>query len=254
MRLGWWGVCASALLSLAACGSGAPTEPSGQFAGEVVVFAASSLTNTFTLMAEAFEDEYPGADVQLNLAGSSTLREQILAGAPADVFASANEENMERVDEGGELGSDPATFATNTLSLAVPAGNPGGVSGVEDLGNSSLLVGLCNESVPCGQFAEQMLATAGVEASVDTNEADVRALLTKIGADELDVGVVYVTDIEATAGVDGIEIPADVNVVATYPIATLTAAQNQELAELFVDFVLSTEGQGIMTAAGFGPP
>jgi molybdate transport system substrate-binding protein len=223
--------------------------------GTVLVFAASSLTDAFDEIETTFEAEYPGVDVQLNLAGSSSLREQILEGAPADVFASANQSNMDQVIEAGEVDGDAPVFVANLLQIAVPAGNPAGVAGLEDFAREELLIGLCAEGVPCGDFARQALANAGVEASIDTNEPDVRALLTKIGADELDAGIVYVTDIAAGGeGVEGIDIADDQNVVASYPVAPLAEAPNPEAAAAFVEFVLSEEGQSILVSYGFAAP
>lgn len=247
---------AAALLMTVSCGSephDSGTDASTEISGQVVVFTAASLTDVFDSMAIAFEAEFPGAEVQLNLAGSSTLREQILGGAPADVFASADERNMEVVGSAGELGSEPAIFARNSLLIAVPASNPGDVTSLADLADPELFVGICAEGVPCGDFARAVLDAAGVEASIDTNEGDVRALLTKIEADELDAGIVYATDVASSAGVVGVKIPPEVNVEVRYPIATMAAAQNPEVAEAFVTFVLSPQGQEIIVAGGFGP-
>jgi molybdate transport system substrate-binding protein len=248
---------AAALLIAVSCGSethdsGTEINASTEISGQVVVFTAASLTDGFDTMATAFEAEFPGAEVQLNLAGSSTLREQILGGAPAGVFASADERNMEVVGSAGELGSTPAIFARNSLQIAVPASNPGGVASLADLADPDLFVGICAEGVPCGDFARMVLDAAGVDASIDTNEGDVRALLTKIEADELDAGIVYATDVASSAGVAGIKIPREVNVEVRYPIATLAAAPNPGVAEAFVAFVLSPEGQDIIVAGGFG--
>ncbi|MGH8915010.1 MAG: molybdate ABC transporter substrate-binding protein, partial [Acidimicrobiia bacterium] len=197
----------------------------------------------------------PGVDVILNLAGSSALREQILEGAPVDVFASANTSNMDQVVEAGEVAGEPEIFAYNLLQIAVPAGNPAGVTSLGDFADEELLIGLCAEDVPCGEFARTAIENAGVVPAVDSNEPDVRALLTKIEAGELDAGVTYVTDVESTGGsVEGVDIPEDVNVVAEYPIATLADAPNPDAAAAFVAFVLSDEGQSILTSYGFTSP
>lgn len=244
-------VIAAALIA-AACGS-ATTNSGTEISGSVVVFAAASLTDVFDAMGTAFEAEFPGTDVQLNLAGSSTLREQILGGAPADVFAPADERNMSVVDSAGVLASEPVIFAHNVLKIAVPRSNPGRVAGLADLADPDLLVGICAEGVPCGDFARLALNSAGVEASIDTNEGNVRALLTKIEANELDAGIVYATDIGSTSGVAGIEIPDEVNVDVRYPIADLEGARSSATASAFVDFVLSPAGQEIIVAEGFVP-
>lgn len=223
--------------------------------GELLVSAAASLTNAFAEMESAFEEANPDVDVVLNFGSSSALREQILEGAPADVFASANTSNMGQVAEAGELSGEAEIFATNSLQIAVPAGNPGGVTGLEDFAREELLIGLCAEVVPCGDFGRQALDNAGVTASIDTNEPDVRALLTKIEDGELDAGITYVTDVLSTSGtVEGLEIPAEANVVAEYPIATLAGAPNPDAAVAWVEFVLSDEGQAILTSYGFTSP
>jgi molybdate transport system substrate-binding protein len=223
--------------------------------GSILVFAAASLTDAFGEVESAFETANPDADVEFNFAGSSALREQILEGAPADVFASANPSNMDQVVEAGGVAGEPQIFVLNELQIAVPAGNPGGVTGLDDFADAGLLIGLCAEEVPCGEFGRQALAAAGVEPSIDTNEPDVRALLTKLEADELDAGIVYVTDVAASGdAVEGVDIPAEFNVVAEYPIGALAEAPNSAGAEAFVEFVLSPEGQQILTSYGFGSP
>jgi molybdate transport system substrate-binding protein len=224
--------------------------------GELLVFAAASLTDAMAEVESAFEDANPDADVRLNLASSSALREQIFEGAPADVFMSANASNMDQVVDAGEAG-DPEVFATNILQIAVPAGNPADVTGLEDFADDTLLIGLCDEEVPCGDFGRQALENAGVTPSIDTNEPDVRALLTKVAEGELDAGIVYVTDVLApdfADDVDGIDIATDDNVVAEYPIAALASAPNPDAASAFVDFILSDGGQAILNAYGFGSP
>lgn len=219
--------------------------------GTVTVFAAASLTDAFGEIESAFEEAHPDVDVVLNLAGSSALREQILADAPADVFASANPSNMTQVVDAGKAeGSE--VFVTNELQIAVPVGNEAGVDGLDDFANADLAIGLCAEEVPCGQFGREALANAGVTPSVDTDAPDVRALLTLVETDELDAGIVYRTDVlSAGDAVEGIDIPADQNVIAEYPIATLTGAPNPDAAAAFVEFVLSEEGQAILASYGF---
>jgi molybdate transport system substrate-binding protein len=222
--------------------------------GDITVFAAASLTDAFTELGTTFESENADVSVEFNFGASSALREQILAGAPADVFASANPSNMEQVVDGGAA-SDPEDFVTNRLEIAVPAGNGAGVTGLDDFADPDLLIGLCAEQVPCGEFGRQALAGAGVIPSIDTNEPDVRSLLTKVEAGDLDAGIVYVTDVLAAGdAVEGVEIAADDNVVATYPIATLTDAGNAEGADAFVEFVLSEDGQEILRSYGFAAP
>lgn len=234
-------------LALAGCGTGGGD-------GSITVFAAASLTDAFGAIADGFEAENPGVSVTLNFAGSSSLREQIRQGAPADVFASANPAVMRELVDAGAVDA-PEPFASNTLEIVVPAGNPGGVDSLDDFADESLLVGLCAEEVPCGEFARRVLALSGVEASLDTNEPDVRALLTKIGAGELDAAIVYRTDVLAGGGdVEGIEIPEMQNAVASYPVAVVADSDRRDVAGAFVDFVLGEDGQTILREHGFGRP
>lgn len=252
------------VLLIAACGgdddddaddSAATTEAAeSTLEGDITVFAAASLTDAFDEVGAAFGEANPDVNVEFNYGPSSGLREQILEGAPADVFASANTSNMDQVVEGGAAES-PEEFVTNRLQIAVPSGNPGGVDGLDDFADPDLLIGLCAEDVPCGEFGREALANAGVTPEVDTNEADVRALLTKVESGDLDAGIVYITDVLAAGdAVEGVDIPEEDNVAATYPIASLTDAGNAEVAEAFVEFVLSEDGQEILASYGFGSP
>ena len=241
-------VAAVTALALAACGGGSSD-------GEVLVSAAASLTDAFEEIEEAFERTNPDIDVIMNLGGSSALREQILSGAPVDVFASANPENMEQVAAAELLAGDADVFVTNRLQVAVPAGNPAAIEGITDFGNGSLLLGLCAEGVPCGIYGRKALEKAGINPTIDTAEPDVRALLNKIELGELDAGIVYVTDVASTdGGVEGIDIAESQNAVADYPIATLADAPNPEAAARFVAFVLSEEGASILRGFGFSTP
>lgn len=240
---------ASAGLAATGCGDDDP----GDAQASVTVFAAASLTDAFAEVADAFEAAHPQAAVELSFAGSSSLREQILAGAPADVFASADEAEMDRLAAEGAV-SEPQPFATNRLQIAVPAGNPAGVDDVRDLADPELLVGLCAPRVPCGELARRALDRASVTASVDTHEPHVRALSAKIAAGELDAGIVYVTEVVSAGGaLEGIDIGA-ADVSATYPIVTVADAEDPEAAHAFVDFVLGDHGQSILRSFGFGTP
>lgn len=216
----------------------------------VVVGAAASLTDAFEEIAAAFESTHPGVDVELNFAGSSALREQILDGSPVDVFASANLDTMQAVVDAGRVSEAGAQeFTTNELTIVVPPGNPGRVTGLEDFARPELLIGLCAIEVPCGGFAREVFASAGIAPVVDTEEPDVRALLTKVAAGELDAGIVYLTDSHG-ADVEPISIPDRNNIVARYAIAALDGSADAS-AE-FVRFVMSAHGQEILATHGFG--
>lgn len=242
-------------LMLTGCAAGAPESPAPDAVeGTVTVLAAASLTDTFDALATSFESEYPGVDVVLGYGGSSALATQITEGAPADVFAAANESTMQVVVDAGDA-QTPVVFATNTLELVVPAGNPARVTGLADLGNADLAIALCDPAVPCGSAAQALLASAGVTAQPDTLEQDVKAVLTKIELGEADAGLVYLTDVVAAGGaVEGIEVPEASDVVNRYPIAALSAAPNPVAARTWVDFVLSEAGQRALADAGFVAP
>lgn len=240
-------------MAIAGCGDEAEGDVASE--GVLLVSAAASLTDAFTAIEAAFEVVNPGVDVALNLASSSALRVQILEGAPVDVYASSNTSNMDEVVAAGETAGEPKIFARNQLQIAVPAGNPAGVTGLGDLADESLLIGLCAEGVPCGDFGRRALRNAGVAAAADTNEPDVRALLTKVEAGELDAGIVYVTDVLSTGGaVQGIDIHEDQNVVVDFPIAALARAPNPDGAAAFVAFVVSDPGRAILAEHGFALP
>ncbi|MDH4119691.1 MAG: molybdate ABC transporter substrate-binding protein [Acidimicrobiia bacterium] len=219
------------------------TACAGQSDPVIRVSAAASLTGVFTQMASEYTTT-TGIEVDLNFAGSSALREQILEGAPVDVYASADESNMQRVVDAGAA-TTAQVFATNSLVIAVPAGNPGNVTGLADLERPDLLVGVCADGVPCGDLARALLEAAGVQASVDTNEPDVRALVTKIETGELDAGLVYRTDLGDS--LESIAVPA--HPPTRYMLASLTDAGGD-----FVAWVRSERGSEILRAAGFGAP
>ena len=221
----------------------------------LTVFAAASLTDAFTALAAAYEAAHPGTAVTLNFAASSALREQILAGAPADVFASASTGDVDRLAAAGALAGEATTFARNRMTIAVPPGNPAAVTGPADFADPDLLIGLCAEEVPCGGYARRALEAAGVVASLDSNEPDVRSLLTKIEAGELDAGIVYVTDVVSAGGaVETVPLPQAAAVEATYPIAVLAAAPHPGAAADFTAFVLSPPGLAVLAAQGFLAP
>ena len=247
------------LCLLVACGRGGGG-PGGAtdrdaISGEVIVFAAASLTDVFADLGATFERTHPGATVVFNFGPSSGLAASITEGAPADVFAAADERAMDRVADAGELDGLPVTFARNRMAMAVPPGNPGEVDGLEDLADPERLVGLCAENVPCGHLGRMVLADAGVRAQVDTEEPDVRALLTKIEAGDLDVGLVYRTDVQAAGTrVEGIAIADDDNASTSYPVAVPAGSENPGAAAAFVDLVTSAEGRRVLRRHGFGAP
>ncbi len=238
------------LTPIAACGDDAGA------ADEVTirVFAAASLTESFTALGEQFERDHPGTKVELNFGPSSGLAEQIASGAPADVFASASASNMDTLARSGEV-KNSEEFASNRMEIAVPPDNPANISQVDDLAKDGVKVAVCQAQVPCGKVAAEVFANAGLTVQPATEEVDVKSVLTKVTLGEVDAGVVYVTDVLAAGDkVKGIDIPDDQNASTTYPIATLEGSEHQEEAAGFVDLVLSSDGAEVLEAAGFQTP
>ena len=256
---------ATATLTLAACGGGSPdggdsaagtgsAAGSATVSGGITVFAAASLTESFTALGKSFESQNPGTKVTFSFGPSSGLAEQINQGAPADVFASASTKNMDQVVS-TQNAADPVTFANNTMEIAVPPDNPAKVSQIGDLADKGTKVVLCAEDVPCGVSARAVFRNAGITVTPVSNEVDVKSTLAKITLGEADAGIVYVTDVRAAgAKVTGIEIPDDVNASTAYPIATLKASKNAALAKAFENYVLSDAGGTELAAAGFAKP
>ncbi|HSJ83725.1 MAG TPA: molybdate ABC transporter substrate-binding protein [Acidimicrobiia bacterium] len=241
-------------LALTACGSAAGDPTLTSRPDDLFVSAAASLTDAFAEVGSAVEEANPGVRVLLNLGSSSSLRQQILEGAPVDVFASADTANMAQIVESGETAADPEIFARNTMQIAFPAGNPAGITGLGDFADEDLLIGLCAATAPCGAHAREVLENAGVIPSIDSNEPDVRALLNKVGSGELDAGIVYQTDVLSSGDVEGLAIPDDVNVIADYPIAVIVNGSHPMAGSRFVEFVLSEGGQAILNRYGFSSP
>ena len=223
--------------------------------GDVTVFAAASLTDALTELGEAFMAANRDAEVTFNFAASSELVTQIGEGAPADIFASADLNNMTKLTDAGNNASEPVVFTTNLAEIIVGPGNPEGITSVADLANEDLIVISCAPEVPCGRYAAQILDNAGVTVTFKSLEENVRAVVSKVTLGEADAGIVYMTDvINAGDAAEGVEIPADINVVAEYPIAVTKEAPNPGAAQAFSDFVLSVDGQAILGSYGFVSP
>jgi molybdate transport system substrate-binding protein len=237
------------------CGASASpgSNPSG-LSGTITVFAASSLSAAFTSIGIDFQKAHPGAMVEFSFAGSSTLAAQVQQGAIGDVFASADQPNMQKVVDAGLTAEAPVVFARNALEIVVGKGNPKRISSLTDLARTGLLVVLCAPAVPCGRYATQALQKAGVTAKPASQEADVKAVISKVALGEADAGIVYVTDVKtAGTGVEGVAIPPPLNVVADYPITVLKDSQNSDLAGAFVRYVIA-DGQRTLVRYGFTSP
>ncbi|MFC0531766.1 molybdate ABC transporter substrate-binding protein [Phytohabitans kaempferiae] len=263
MRTRLAALLAVAVVGLAGCGgddgedSAAPRSSAtgSGVTGEVTVFAAASLTESFTQIGEDFEAANPGTKVTFNFAGSSQLATQINQGAPADIFAAASPATMKTVTDAGNGDGTPATFVKNQLVIAVPKGNPAGVTGLADLTKPGVKVALCAEQVPCGAAAKKALDAAGVKLTPVTLEQDVKAALSKVKLGEVDAALVYRTDAKAAASdVDGIEFPESAGAINDYPLVVLKDAPNRTAAQAFAAYIQSDKGMAVLTAAGFQAP
>jgi len=246
---------ATALL-LAACGNASqPASPTGVgLSGSITVFAASSLTAAFTTIGTDFQKAHPGTMIHFAFAGSSTLVAQVQQGAIGDVFASADESNIQKLVNAGLTAGSPSIFARNKLQIVVQAGNPKHVTGLADLSRSGLVVVLCAPAVPCGRYAGQALQKANVIVTPASEEADVKSVVTKVVLGEADAGIVYVTDVKAAgAQVQGVDIPDPLNVIADYPIVVLKDSQNVALAKAFIGYI-HANGPRTLARYGFLPP
>lgn len=251
-----------ASVALAACGSSgsaatspATTGPGGTTpaTGTVTVLAAASLTDAFGAEAKAFEATNPGVHVQTSFAASSTLAAQIEQGAPADVYASADNAQMDRLVS-KSLVETPQVFAHNSLQIIVRPGNPKGITSLADLAKPGVVYVTAAPAVPIGAYAAQALKKAGVTVTPASQEADVKGIVTKVTSGEADAGIVYATDVTAAGkAAQGVAIPAAYDVRATYPVAVVRDAPNRSAGQSFVDFLLSAPGQRILASYGFGP-
>jgi molybdate transport system substrate-binding protein len=220
----------------------------------VTVYAAASLKATFTQIGTIFQTENPGSTVTFDFAGSADLVTQLTAGAPADVFASADQANMTKATTADLVSGTPVNFATNILTIVTPPDNPAGITSFADLAKSGVDVVLCAPRVPCGAAAKTVETNTGVTLTPVSEENSVTDVLGKITSGQADAGLVYVTDAKnAGDKVKQVDFPEATAVVNVYPIATLTAATEPALATKFVDLVTGPEGQQVLAAAGFEP-
>jgi molybdate transport system substrate-binding protein len=254
---------ASVLITAAACGGAAPASsppaPSSSQtaspAARITVFAAASLTDAFKRVGDQLEVKHPTTEYVFSFGSSSTLATQVVNGAPADVFASADDINMQKIVDARLNDGAPALFVANRLQIAVAPGNPKRISGLADLARPGLVVVLAAPSVPAGRYALEALGKAGVTIVPASQEVDVRAVLNKVALGEADAGIVYVTDVRsAGVRVAGVDVPEEHQVIARYPIAVVKDSRNPRLARGFVDYLLSDEGQRLLAEFGFSRP
>ncbi|HEV7789640.1 MAG TPA: molybdate ABC transporter substrate-binding protein [Pseudonocardia sp.] len=252
------GLLASALV--AGCGGGGAPQsggPSGSpaSAATLTVSAAASLTDVFNQLGKTFESQNPGSGIRFNYGGSSDLAQQIVNGAPADVFAAANTSTMTTVDKAGLIAGRPEVFVTNVLQIAVAPGDPKGIHTFADLSKPDLKVVVCAPQVPCGSATGQVEKATGVALKPVSQEADVRSALSKVSTGDADAALVYVTDVRSSKGkVDGVDFPEASKALNQYPIAVLKNAPRPDLAAKFVALVRGPDGQQVLKNAGFGTP
>jgi molybdate transport system substrate-binding protein len=241
---------------LVACGgsggsSSASPSPS-QLKGSVTVLAAASLTDAFNKIGSDLKARNPGLTTKFSYSGSPTLVTQIQQGAPADVFASADQPNMSKVVSGGQASGTPQVFAHNRLQIVVPAGNPKKINSVQDLTNPSLKTDVCAPGVPCGTYATSVFGKANARVTPVSQEDNVKAVVQKVSLGEADAGIVYQTDVQAGGSrVQGVNIPDQYNVVAAYPIVQLKTSQNSPAARAFIAGVTGSQGQAVLKQFGF---
>jgi len=249
-----------ATLVLGACATSPSSSPtpitsSAPLVGSITVFAGSSLTDAFKNAGTEITKTNPDARFTFNFGSSSTLATQITNGAPADVFASADDANMQKIVDAKLTDGAAAPFVSNRLQIAVAPGNPRRIAGLTDLARPDVVLVLAAPTVPAGKYALEALTKAGVAAKPVSQEVDVRAVLNKVSLGEADAGIVYVTDVRSAPGrVTGVDIPEQQQVIARYPIAVVTDSKNTRLARGFVDYLLSPAGQSVLAEFGFSKP
>jgi molybdate transport system substrate-binding protein len=248
-------VAAACALALPGCGSSSKSTGADPVSGTVVVDAASSLKDTFTVLATSFEAAHPGSKVTLNFGGSDTLAAAITGGAPVDVFAAASAKTMTTVTAAGDGVGTPVTFAKNELEIAVPPSNPAKIASLADTVKSGVKLVTCAATVPCGAAATKAYAAARLTAKPVSLEPDVRSVLTKVELNEADAGIVYQTDVLAAgAKVTGINFPEAAQAIATYPIVEVKGSKNAATAQAFIAYIVGATGQAMLQKAGFQKP
>ena len=252
----------SAALVLTACGGGqpasAPSTTSSSVAresGTLIVLAAASLTTSFNKIKADFESAHPGVTVKLTYDGSSTLVQQITNGAQADVFASADQANMDKVAKASLNDGAPQLFARNKLEIAVPPNNPKNIASFADLAKPGVVVVVCADAVPCGAAALKVEAATGVRISPASKETAVTGVLSKVESGDADAGLVYLTDVNSAGSkVKGVPFPEADKAINDYPITVLKNAPQSALAKEFVAFVRGEQGRKELGAVGFQLP
>jgi molybdate transport system substrate-binding protein len=229
--------------------------PPGGLTGFITVFAAASLKSTFTTLGAEFQKNNPGTHATFSFAGSSDLVTQLTGGAPADVFASADNANMTRAVNAGLVAGNPVNFAANTLTIVTAPGNPKNIHSFADLAKPGELVVVCAPQVPCGAATKKVESATGVTLDPVSEESNVADVLGKVVTGQADAGLVYVTDAAgAGAKVTTVAFPESRSAVNTYPIAVINESKNPAAAQKFVELVTGPDGRKTLAAAGFAAP
>lgn len=236
--------------STPASGSNGASAASGE-SGTLTVFAAASLTEAFNNLKQDFEKSHPNVKVNISYGGSSTLVQQITNGAPADVFASADQKNMDKLTKAGDNAGQPVIFASNVLEIAVPQGNPKHITSLADLNKPGMSVVVCAPQVPCGTATTKVEQAAHVTLKPKSEEQDVKSVLSKVKSGDADAGLVYVSDVK-TAGpqIAGVNFPQANAAVNQYPIVAVKGSKNSAAANDFIALITSAEGKKALTDAG----
>jgi molybdate transport system substrate-binding protein len=251
----WRNIAISTAVAFLMGACATPTPSGSPQVDDLTVFAAASLTDGFTRAGDEFAKANVRVRFTFNFGSSSTLATQIINGATADIFASADEANPQKILDAKLTDGVPVTFATNRLEIVVAPGNPKKIGSLADLARQDVVLVLAAPTVPAGKYALDALGKAGVAARPVSQEVDVRAVLNKVGLGEADAGIVYVTDLKsAGARVSGVDIPEQQQVVARYPIAVMKDSKKAQLAHRFVDYLLSPAGQTVLATSGFSKP
>ncbi|WP_425464674.1 molybdate ABC transporter substrate-binding protein [Nocardia yunnanensis] len=248
-------MAASAVLGVGLLSGCSSSSDSGGDAKTLTVFAAASLKQSFTQLGAEYEKQHPGVKVTFSFAGSSDLVTQLNQGAPADVFASADQANMDKAVKGGRIKDQPTTFATNTLTIVTPPGNPAHIAALADLSKPGLRLVVCAPQVPCGAAAKKVTTDANVAITPVSEESSVTDVLAKVTTGQADAGLVYVTDAaSAGAKVQTVNFPESAKAVNSYPIAAVADSKNSGAAKDFVALVTGPDGRKILQQNGFVLP
>ncbi len=252
MKRPWLVLAGLVGLVATACGGGTAQAPPSAEPRTLTVFAAASLTESFTEIGKLFDTENPGVTTKFNFGPSSDLAQQIVNGGPADVFAAASPATMKTVTDAGLVAGNPVTFVTNELQIATAPGNPKGIKTFADLAKPALKVVMCAPQVPCGAATVKVEQATGVDIKPVSEEPDVKSTLGKVTTGNADAGLVYVTDVVAAKDtVTGVSFPEAKQALNDYPIAAIKGAPQAELASMFIEFVRGGQATKIFETQGF---